>query len=122
MDGLNYFLPGQVWQYDTRPGEENSTLTVLAIDDEEDHVIIHIRLDDLNFGSTGCIRHLPFSADAIMDSVTGFIKHLDAVPDFKEGYDQWKQEFEAQKAGYWKMVVKEAVEAIDQVMNKKDQL
>lgn len=118
MDGLNYFLTGQLWKYDTRPGEENSTLTVLAIDEGDDHTIIHIRIDNVIFGS-GFIRHLPFSADAIMNSVTGFIKHLDAVPDFKDGYDQWKQEFIAGKAGYWRIPVKEAVEAIDQIMNNK---
>lgn len=118
MDGLNYFLPGQVWQYDTRPGEENSILTILAIDDGEEDAIIHVRLEHINFGN-GCIRHLPFSADAIMNSVTGFIKHLDAVPDFKDGYEHWKQQFEVKKAGYWKIIVKEAVEAIEQAMHKK---
>ena len=119
MYDLNYFLPGQVWQYDTRTGEEKSTLTVLAIDDTEDHAIIHIRLDHINFAGGNCIQHLPFSAEAVMDSITGFIKHLDTVPVFKDGYDQWKQEFEAGRAGYWKITVKEAVEAIDQVMKKK---
>lgn len=119
MDGLNYFLPGQVWQYDTRPGEGNSTLTVLAIDEGEDYAIIHIRLDNIEFCSGGCIKHLPFSVDAIMDSVTGFTKHLDTIPEFKDGYDQWKQQFESGKAGYWKIPVKEAVEAIEQVMNNK---
>lgn len=119
MDGLNYFLPGQLWQYNTRPGEENSLLTVLKIDDEEDYTIIHVRLDNINFGSNGYIQHLAFSIEAIMDSVTGFIKHLDAVPDYKEAYDQWKQSFEQGKTDYWKVTVKEAVEAIGQRMNKR---
>jgi hypothetical protein len=119
MDGLNFFLPGQVWQYDARPGEENSTLTILHIDDEEEYTIIHVRLENINFINDGCIRHLPFSADAIMGSVTDFIKHLDTVPDFAAGYDQWKQQFEVGKAGYWKMVVKEAVEAIEHIMKNK---
>lgn len=119
MDDLNYFLPGQLWQYDTRPGEETSVITILAIDDEEDHIIIHVRLDNINFGSNGYIQHLPFSADAIMGSVTNFIKHLDELPDFKEGYDQWKQNFIAGKADYWKIPVKEVVEAINQIMNNK---
>ncbi|MEO6252015.1 MAG: hypothetical protein ABIO79_01810 [Ferruginibacter sp.] len=119
MDGLNYFLPGQLWQYDTRTCEENSTLTILHIDDEEDYTIIHVRLDNIDFVTGGCIQHLPFSADAIMGSVTDFVKHLDAVPDFKVGYDQWKEQYDAGKAGYWKMVVKEAVEAIEHIMNNK---
>ena len=31
MNDINYFLPGQLWQYNTRNGEEASTLTVLKI-------------------------------------------------------------------------------------------
>lgn len=120
MYDLNYFLPGQLWQYDTRPDEENSLLTVLKIDDEEDYTIIHVRLDNINFGSNGYIEHLAFSADAMMNSVTGFIKHLDKLPDFKEGYDHWKQRFKEGKANYWEITVKEAVEAIGQMINKKD--
>ncbi|HMK05631.1 MAG TPA: hypothetical protein VK489_15625 [Ferruginibacter sp.] len=119
MDDLNYFLPGQVWQYDTRSGEENSTLTVLAIEEGEYYAIIHVRIENINFINDGCLPHLAFSADAVMASVTDFVKHLDAVPDFKEGYTHWKQAFEDRKAGYWRITVKEAVEAIEQVMRKK---
>ncbi len=120
MNDINYFLPGQLWQYNTRNGEEASTLTVLKIDELENDAIIHIRIDELGIGGQrGFLAHLPFSADAMMASVTGFIKHLDAVPDFKEGYDQWKQSFEDGKADYWKVAVKEAVEVIEQIMNKK---
>lgn len=122
MDGLNYFLPGQLWQYDHRPCDENSVLTVLAIDDEEEYTIIHVRLDNINFGSNGYIEHLAFSAEAMMESVTGFIKHLDAVPEYKEEYDEWKERFEAGKADYWRIPVKEVVEGIAQFINKKDQV
>jgi len=119
MNDSNYFLPGQVWQYDTRPGEEGSTLTVLSIEEQENFAIVHIRLDHINFINDGCLPHLAFSADAVMASVTGFVKHLDAVPGFKEGYDHWKKAFEEKRAGFWQMTVKEAVESIEQVMRKK---
>ena len=121
MDGLNYFLPGQVWHYDTRPGDEHSTITILKIDELDENAIIHIRVDHIDFVTGGCIQHLPFSADSIMGSVTDFIKHLDPVPDFEAGYEQWKEAYDAKKAGYWTIPVKEAVEAVYQVMNKKDQ-
>ena len=42
MNDINYFLPGQLWQYNTRNGEEASTLTVLKIDELENDAIIHI--------------------------------------------------------------------------------
>lgn len=120
MGDLNYFLPGQLWQYDTRSGEENSVLTILKIDELENDAIVHIRLDYLNIGGRpGFLAHLPFSADAMMASVTGFIKHLDAVPDFEGGYQHWKQQFDAGKTGYWTIGIKEAIDAIETVINKQ---
>ncbi|HEX2683624.1 MAG TPA: hypothetical protein VHL77_06815 [Ferruginibacter sp.] len=120
MDGLNYFLPGQVWQYSTRPGEESSTITVLKIDEIEDDAIIHIRIDHIQQLTGGCIQHMPFAADAVLASVTDFVKHLNEVPGFVDGYNQWKQAHDEGKAGYWNMPVKEAVEAVCQVMSKNE--
>jgi hypothetical protein len=122
MDGLNYFMPGQVWKYDTRPGEENSTVTILAIDEHDEHAIIHIRIDQVVIsgdGKPGYLPHLPFSDDAVLNSVTDFLGHLEAVPDFKEGYDHWKREYDAGKAGCWSIPVKEVVDAIEQVMKNR---
>ncbi len=117
MDGINFFLPGQVWQYITRKGEEGSTLTVLKIDELENDAIIHVRIDKINIGDKDCyIEHLAFSASAIEASVTDFIKHLDILPELDEGYQQWKQAFDTGQARYLSIPVKEAITAI---MDKK---
>jgi len=109
-------MPGQVWQYQTRPGEENSTLTVLCIDELEEDAIIHIRIDVIKVGSGDSIDHLPFSAAVLESSLAAFIKHLDKIPDFLEGYQVWKQAFDAGKAGFWKLPVSEAIDAIDSMI------
>ncbi len=119
MQDINYFLPGQVWQYDTRPGEEASTLTLFCLDTQDDQTIVHVRLDDLSFAN-GHIGHLPFSAEALLHSLTSFVQHLQTVPDFKEGYEHWKHEFEKGNAGFWKIAVKDALEAIEGIMKKDD--
>ncbi len=119
MYDLNYFLPGQIWQYNSRIGEENSSLTILAIDEKEDAAIIHIRIDNIYLGTGNYIGHLPISAEALMDSVTNFVRHLETIPDFKYGYDQWKQAFEEGKAAYWKIAVKDVIDSIERIMNKK---
>lgn len=116
MNDINFFHPAQVWQYNTRSGEEASTLTVLKIDELEDDAIIHIRIDGITIGNVDHIAHLPFSAEAMEDSVTCFVRHLDELPGFEEGYARWKQEFDAGKAGYWKIRVKEAIEAIGSML------
>lgn len=119
MDGINIFMPGQVWQYQTRAGEENSTLTVLCIDELEDDAIIHIRVEGIQIGNASSIGHLPISAAALESSLTAFIMHLDKLPEFSEGYDQWKQAFDSGKAGYWKLPVSEAINAIDVMIQGK---
>lgn len=119
MDGLNFFHPAQVWRYNTRIGEEASTLTVLKIDELDDDAIIHIRIDRIGADNSNYIKHLPFSSEAIEASVTSFVLHLDALPDFEEGYQQWKQAFDAGRAGFWKMPVREALDLIDTVMNNQ---
>ncbi len=120
MDGINIFMPGQVWQYEARPGEENSTLTVLHIDELEDDAIIHIRVDGIQLGNGNDIEHLPFSAAALEASLKAFLMHLDKIPEFSEGYNEWKQAFDAGKAGYWKIPVKEAINVISEMILKKN--
>lgn len=102
MNDINFFHPAQVWQYNTRSGEESSKLTVLKIDELENDTIIHIRIDSINIGSGNYIGHMPFSAAAIEASVSGFVKHLNELPEFEEGYQQWKKEFDEGKQGIGK--------------------
>ena len=116
MNDINFFHPAQVWQYNTRSGEESSKLTVLKIDELENDTIIHIRIDSINIGSGNYIGHMPFSAAAIEASVSGFVKHLNELPEFEEGYQQWKQEFDEGKAGYWKITVREAIDAVSKML------
>lgn len=119
MNDFNLFMPGQVWQYQTRAGEEHSTLTVLQIDELENDTIIHICVEGIRAGDSDHIGHLPFSADALEASVTAFIRHGGEVPDFEAGYSQWKQAFESGRAGYWQLTVKEALEAITQILRER---
>lgn len=111
------FTAGQIWKYNNRPGEEDSTLTILDVEEYEKEVVVHIRIDGIAMAlPTGTIanhiKHLPFSAKALSTSVTRLIGHTPGLPPFLEGYTQWKNSFDAGKAGYWKMPVQEAVEAV----------
>ena len=114
------FEPGQVWTYDHRPGEEDSRLTILRVD--QDGVlgqIVHVCVDgvglpqsvDPELQSTRRISHMPFSAEAVAESVG---KHVDTVevPDHAEGYGHWREAFEREEAGVFTITVGEAVDAI----------
>jgi len=49
--------------------------------------------------SVTAIPHLPFRSAALQRSVTRLIHKSSTVPDFKEGYDTWRQAYDAGKAG-----------------------
>jgi hypothetical protein len=104
------FTAGQIWKYNNRPGEEDSTLTILDVEEYEKEEVVHIRIDGIkmtlpNGTIADHIKHLPFSAMALTGSVTRLIGHTPGLPTFLEGYTQWKNAFDAGKAGYWDLGV-----------------
>jgi hypothetical protein len=91
------FHPGQVWQYKTRRGEESSVVTILKIESlPKIGTIIHIRVDKVRLRN--CIggpepdkfEHMPFTREAIELSVTKLLKETSEIPDYKDGYDEWR--------------------------------
>ena len=117
---INYFLPGQLWLYDARASEPDSSLTILKIDDLEEDVIVHVRIDNVRLNDTlGYVAHLPFSADVLWESLTAFVKHLENVPDFAEEYQRWKGKFDSGTTSYLKVPVKEVLKGIEENQNNK---
>ncbi|RYF90140.1 MAG: hypothetical protein EOO03_04360 [Chitinophagaceae bacterium] len=121
------FKVGQVWKYDNRPGEDNSTLTVLKIEKyKKGDTIIHIRVDGIRMynpnvasGYSNFLGHMPYSEKAISKSVTTLVRQNDTLPDFSEGYNQWKESWDNGKGGYWTIDLKGAIEGMDSVMRQK---
>lgn len=120
LTDLNIFMPGQVWKYNNRAGEDDSTLTILEIEEFANDVVVHIRIDGIhlplaNGNTTDHIGHVPILETALKNSLIRFLGHLNGLPDFFEGYTQWKNAFDAGKAGYWKIPVNEVVDAVCQL-------
>jgi hypothetical protein len=120
------FKVGEVWKYDTRPGEDSSVLTILKIEKyEKGDTIIHIRVDGINLynpnlpgNNSTYIGHMPYSEKAITNSATKLVGQNNNLPDFSEGYNQWKQAWDDGKGGYWTIDLKEAIEGMDSVMRQ----
>lgn len=112
---------GQIWSFRNRPGEDNSTITILETEKQDsENTIIHIRIDGVKIhnpkadgGYTTLIAHLPMSENAVARSVTNFLGQIAALPDFSDGYNLWKQDFDTGRAGYWKIDVAEVIDSID---------
>jgi len=115
------YKPGQVWHYRARPGEEQSTLTILKV---ESHpklgTIVHVGLEGLRIknakapgGLTSEATHLPFSEKSVDDSVTTIANPAGPVLDYLDGYNTWRESFDAGKAGVFTITVAEAVEVLE---------
>jgi hypothetical protein len=114
------FRPGQIWQYKTRPHEEGSTLTILKVESfPKLGTVIHIRVEKIRLRNcTGGpepdkFEHMPYSRDAIERSVTKLVKER-SVPDFHNGYDEWRKDC----GGAYTITVAEAVKVAEDTFRK----
>ncbi len=119
------FKVGQIWKYNTRPGEANSTLTILKVERYDNTgIVIHICVNGIKIknpqrtsGFIDDIGHLPLSKDAVLKSVTTLVSEDNKSPDFREGYNNWKEAFESNKGGVFSIVVSDAVKYVEEVMS-----
>ncbi|MBX7106656.1 MAG: hypothetical protein K1X57_21455 [Gemmataceae bacterium] len=120
------YAAGQVWKYHHRPGEEGSRLTVLRIDTEQGYGdIVHIAVSGLFIQApqapSGHIRemsHLPFSTDAIDQSVTELIETL-AEPPASDGYAVWREAFDKGEAGVFTVSLGKLLAITEQSINQQ---
>ena len=115
------FEVGQVWSYETRPGEPDSTFTVVKVETlfwhGEDTEMVHIFVEGLVIrgieGNTiTSISHLPFSAEALAGSVTELLETRDSLPDFQSGYDTWRERFDSGLSGVFIIPLAEVIDSI----------
>jgi len=51
------------------------------------------------------IGHLPLSKTAVLKSVTTLVSSDEKLPDFREGYNNWKEVFDSKKEGVFSIIV-----------------
>jgi hypothetical protein len=114
------FGAGQRWKYQTRAGEEASTLLIVKVDVHAKlGNIVHVIVDGLRMRNPGALSgiserfsHLPFSEDAIARSVTDLVGTEDVGADWQEGYSAWQDGFRNGKAGIFSISVSDAVSVL----------
>lgn len=119
------FKVGQIWKYNTRQGEENSTLTILKVEKYDSiGLVIHISIDGLKLKNTQepeefyhDIQHLPFSREAILTSVKTLVSEDNKLPDYVDGYNNWKESFDKKKAGVFSIAVCDAIKYVEETMH-----
>jgi hypothetical protein len=117
------FARGQVWSYQTRPGEEGSLLVVGAIDRApRSGRVVHIKVTGVFFkapqlpgGYAHEIMHLTLTEDALLESVT---EQVDVpgvtLRGFDGGYANWLDAYEAGTTYVRKVPLAEALTALEE--------
>jgi hypothetical protein len=110
------FKVGDVWEYDTRQGEEHSKVTILKLDiSPELGVIIHVGVDNVHFSNChggpepDAVPHMPFLRKALDASVRKRVASDQPLPDFQAGYEEWRSAYSQKKAGVYVINVAGAV-------------
>ncbi len=108
---------GQIWQYQTRTGEENSTVTILKLEERNGSQIAHICVSDVMVqGELKELTHLPFSRKSVEESLTKLVSSNNPLPEYQEGYEQWNFEFNKGQAGVFTDSIKNIVNNISDMI------
>ena len=119
---------GQVWNYQTRKGEEQSRIFIVRADSNQKiGTIYHIYIDGLqirnphtNTGIQDHLPHSPVSEKTLNDSVTSLaIEHADEVPDVSDGYKTWKEAFDKGEGGIFTIPVNQIIQHIEDIITGK---
>ena len=111
------FHAGQVWAFTPPTNQPNARLTVLRVESGGKlGTIVHIAISGVTYGDGQTqIQHLPFAESAVERSVTTLERESGPVPDFTDGYRQWRQAFDAGKGGIFTIPVAEAFDAVTSI-------
>ena len=83
---------GQIWKYNCRSNETDSTMTIVQIDKDVIHVSVSglkIKDPDAEDGISKSIRHLPLSPKSFNSSKTALVGFTKTLPEFEEGLSDW---------------------------------
>jgi hypothetical protein len=121
---MSRFAAGQVWSYHTRPGEEDSRLTVVKVEPNERlGTLVHVRLDGVAQknphapdGVSRVVHHMPFAEAAIERSVVELLDSGPTPTSWEEGYRLWREAFDKGKAGVFTITVAESVSFCEEAL------
>jgi hypothetical protein len=115
------YQAGQEWHYQTRNGEENSTLKIVKTEHYENiGRMIHIAISGVKIknpkypnGVLEEVLHIPIAEEALRNSTTQLKNDCADLPDYEFGYVRWKTAFLENKAGYFGIPVKEIIQYLE---------
>ncbi|MFD1260565.1 hypothetical protein [Entomomonas asaccharolytica] len=124
---MDKYKVGEVWLYQQREQEENSTVIINKVELGSDQLpIYHITIRDVKIansnsptGFTDKIGHAPVSVETLQQSLTTKIANAQVDSDYLEGYEAWYNAHMAGQTGVFTNTVAEIVNYIEQAINSQ---
>jgi hypothetical protein len=117
------FRVGQVWRYQTRPGEEASRAIVGRIERIAGiGTVVHVKLTGLQLrgpqGVATIIFHAPVAEEQISASVTELTDERGDLQGFADGHAMWLSAYRKGEAGVFTLPLAGIVDAMEQALNQ----
>jgi hypothetical protein len=119
------FVPGQVWTYRTREGEEGSLVHIGMVERVEGFgTVVHVMVSDVRVPRPGDadpapedVPHLALTDAALRESVLAKSEVPPRLDQFFVGYQSWKAEVASGAGGVLELPVADVLELIEARMN-----
>lgn len=122
----NKYAVGQIWEYKTRKEEEGSRIYIAHIDQHDKlGKIYHIYIDGVKIRNrhiAGGIQyelpHAPVDETTLNLSLTKLTGETQNLPDISEGYDVWKEAFDAGEGGVFNISISQIIQYIEEIVQE----
>jgi hypothetical protein len=116
---------GEEYSFGGRPGDAQPRFLVLKVDfHKKMGNIVHLRINGIRLknpkapsGYFDNVSHFPIAEAALDKSDPKLLKSGIPVPDFQEGYQQWRKPFEEGKAGIWSDPLSQCLQSMERASN-----
>jgi hypothetical protein len=126
-DSMNaQFRAGQLWTYRTRPGEERSRVVICKVEtDPKLGEIVHLHVQGIQIKNPIApdkvsheIGHMPYAAEALKKCLGTLESGNVTLPEYQDGYEEWRKAFENGNAGVWTLELADAISGMEDAINQ----
>ena len=117
---------GQIWKYRSRADESASRVTVVKVEDLDGYGrIVHVFVDNLKIKCPKCdggvsrsLTHSPLTEEAFLKTVTELEGTTRELPEYEEGFQTWRDAFDAGEAGVFTITVDRIIVLMEEAINR----
>lgn len=120
------FAAGELWSYQTRPGETSSLVLIDLVEEVPKlGAVYHISVLKVHLPSwkdssrpETDLPHFPVLKETLEKSLVARVGNRQPLEGYRRGYDTWRSAFDACKAGAFTISVAEIIDVVEQTIAK----